>query len=243
MAVLKGIRNTQILLNPSLDKVVDCTSDKTSTRIRVTALQAFAANPCNKKLQETALALLKNRNEDSEIRIEAYLAAVECPSGNLANELQALIDSEPIIQVGSFITTHLSSLRASTDSTRQAARDHFRHLRTSKKYPYDPRRYSFNREFSYAIDALGLGSSVDTNVIYSQRSFLPRSGRFNLTGELFGNAFNVLELNGRQENLDLFIEHYFGPKGILRSQSLQDMVRFSFYFPKYFILITIKRYR
>ncbi len=224
VAVLKGIRNTQNLVNPVLDKVVACTNDKTTTRIRVAALQAFAANPCHKKVQNTALGILKNRNEDSELRIEAYLAAVECPSSALANEIKTLIDSEPIYQVGSYITSHLATIRSSTDPKREAAREFFQDVRTEKEYPFDPRRYSFNREFSYAIDSVGFGSSIDTNVIYSQRSFLPRSGRLNFTGELFGNSFNVLEFNGRQENLDLFVEHYFGPKGVISTQSAQEMI-------------------
>lgn len=221
--MLKGLRNSQNILNPALDRVIQCTNEKNSARVRVVALQAFTANPCNNKLQAAALSILKNRNEDSEVRIEAYLAAMECPSGALANEVQALLENEPIYQVGSYINTHLNSIRASTDPKRSATREHFRNIRMSKKFPVDPRRYSFNNEFSYAIDSMGLGSSYDTNVIYSQTSFLPRSARFNMTGELFGNAFNMLEVNGRQENLDNVIEHYFGPNGILRKMNKQQI--------------------
>lgn len=223
VAVLKGIRNSQTILNSALESIIKCANNKNPNRIRVTALQAFSANPCNRKLQQGAASIMKNRDEDSEVRIEAYLAAVECPSGALANDVQALLSSEPINQVGSFINTHLDSIKASTDPKRESIRAHFKNLRTSKKYPFDPRRYSFNREVSYAIDSLGLGSSVDTSVIYSQQSFLPRSVRLNVTGNLFGSAFNMLEVSARQENLESLLEHYFGPRGVLTRMSKQEL--------------------
>lgn len=223
VAVLKGIRNSQMIVNSALDRIVQCASNKNPNRVRVAALQAFTANPCNKKLQNAAVSVMKNRDEDSEVRIEAYLSAVECPTGALANDIQALLNTEPINQVGSFINTHLDSIRSSTDPKREATRAHFKNLRTNKKFPFDPRRYSFNREVSYAIDSLGLGSAVDSSVIYSQQSFLPRSVRLNVTGNLFGSAFNMLEVSARQENLESLIEHYFGPRGVFNRMSKQEL--------------------
>jgi hypothetical protein len=223
VAVLKGIRNSQTILNSALNNIIACMSGQKPIRVRVAALQAFTANPCNKKLQQAAISVMKNREEDSEVRIEAYLTAMECPNGNLANEIVAMIDSETINQVGTFVNSHLDSIKASTDPKREAARHHFRNVRTNKKFPFDPRRYSFNREVSYAIDSLGLGSAVDTSVIYSQRSFLPRSVKMNVTGNLFGNAFNLFELSARQENLESVIEHYFGPRGFFNRLSKQEI--------------------
>lgn len=223
VSVLKGIRNSQTILNSALDRIIQCASNKNPSRVRVAALQTFTANPCNKKLQQAATTVMKNRDEDSEVRIEAYLSLVECPSGALANEIQALLNTEPINQVGSFINTHLDSVRASTDPKREATRAHFRNLRINKKFPFDPRRYSFNRELSYAIDSMGLGSAVDASVIYSQQSFLPRSVRLNVTGNLFGSVFNMLEVSARQENLESLIEHYFGPRGVFNRMSKQEL--------------------
>ncbi|XP_055601497.1 apolipophorins [Uranotaenia lowii] len=222
VAVLKGIKNSNSLVAPLLDKVVQCTSDKASSRVRVAAFQAYPAASCNKKVVNSALNFLKNTNEDSEIRIQAYLSLVECPTAAVANEIKAVLDAEKVYQVGSFISTHLASLRASADPTRDAARLHFGNIRTSNKFPFDFRRYSFNREFSYAVESLGLGASADTSVIYSQKSFLPKSVAFNFTTEVFGNSFNVFEVEGRQDNLDRVIEHYFGPKGFFQGLDLQS---------------------
>lgn len=47
---------------------------------------------------------------------------------------------------------------------------------------------------SYNIDALGVGGNVESSVIYSQDSFVPRSVNLNLTAEVFGHSVNVLEV-------------------------------------------------
>lgn len=91
------------------------------------------------------------------------------------------------------------------------------------KFPFDFRKYSFNGEFSYAIDTLGIANAVETNVIYSQNSYLPRSTNLNLTAELFGHSFNFLEIATRQENLDRLVEHYFGPLGVFKKDVLRKI--------------------
>lgn len=220
--LLKALRNTNHLDGSALDKVITCTGKTSTTRVRVNAIQALAAAQCNPKAHATALKLLKDHEEDSEIRIEAYLVLAGCPSEQVANELQAVLNDEPSNQVGSFIASHLNTLRYSTDVTREEARAYLSKIRLSKKYPSDIRKYSFNYEASHELGSAGLGASVDASVIYSPKSFLPRSARLNLTGELFGSSFNVLELNTRQENLEAILEHYFGPKGVVTTAKPQQ---------------------
>nr|CAD7581206.1 unnamed protein product [Timema californicum] len=48
--------------------------------------------------KKSALTVLKNVHEDSELRIKAYLAAVQCPCGSLANALKDLLEAEQINQ-------------------------------------------------------------------------------------------------------------------------------------------------
>ncbi|XP_063705361.1 apolipophorins isoform X2 [Culicoides brevitarsis] len=223
VAVLKAVRNTGVMFEPVQSKLLTCIADGPSARVRVAALQAIGATTCSKVFYGKLLELLKNRSLDSEVRIEAYLALVKCPTSTLANEVKALLDDEPIYQVGSFISSHLMNIRASADPHREQLRRVLGNVRPSQRFPSDVRKYSFNRELSYAVDSLGLGASVDSNVIYSQKGFLPRSGTFNLTGELFGNVFNVFDVNVRQENLEQVFEHFFGPKGELKSSNFQEL--------------------
>lgn len=223
--VLKGIRNTHKIADNAANALIECASNDRSARVRVAALQAYSAASCNANLQNKALSVLKDRNEDSELRIEAYLAAVSCPSGDVANQIAEIINSETVYQVGGFITTHLRSIRDSTDPSREAARHHLSNIRVTKKFPIDPRRYSYNSEVSYALESFGLGASADFNLIYSQNGFLPRSGRLNLTTEVFGKHFNVLEFSARQENLESILEYYLGPKGYLNQENVLNFLK------------------
>lgn len=221
VAVLKGLRNTQHLINA--DTTISCTSAHQTKRVRVAALQTLTAAACNLKVQQNALQLLQNQELDSELRIEAYLTLVSCPSATVANEVKSLLDAETSLQVGSFITTHLAALRSSTDPYRETARQHFANVRTTKRFKNDIRQYSFNHEYSYSLGSLGVGASADARLIYSQDDFVPRSGRLNITGQLFGESFNVIDISARQENIDLLLEHNFGPKGLFNRLSRQEL--------------------
>lgn len=225
VAILKGLNGAKGVHGALLDKIVRCSSEGNAGRVRAAAIQALKSASCDRKTQSAALNLLKNRKDDSEFRIEAYLVLVDCSSPQIADEVLKLLEDEPVYQVGSFITSHLSNLRSSTDLYREKARKDFADVSSSKKFPSDVRKFSFNHEFSYEFGSLGLGGSTDSNVIYSQNSFTPRSIRTNITGELFGTSFNVFELSGRQENFDLVLERYFGPKGYFNTLNKQDTIR------------------
>ncbi|ALC48137.1 Rfabg, partial [Drosophila busckii] len=215
--ILKGIGNAQDLANNVVTALSECAapSNGRSNRIRVAALQAFSGVACNPTLGTRALELLKDQSEDSELRIEAYLAAITCPSAELANQISDIVNSEKVYQVGGFIESSLRSIRDSTDVAREQQKYHFENIRVTKNFPKDYRRYSFNNELSYKLDALGISASLDQKLIYSQHGFLPRSARLNVTTELFGTNFNVIEASMRQENLENILEYYLGPKGLL----------------------------
>jgi len=212
---LKGIGNTEGLGASVSAALTECASPGRAIRIRVAALQAFDAKSCDASVQAKALELLRDRNEDSELRIEAYLALVECPTAQLANDLAEIVNSETVYQVGGFIASHLKAIRDSTDATREKQRHYLGNIRITKQFPRDVRRYSFNNELSYRFDALGSSASADYKLIYSQQGFLPRSARLNVTAEVFGTNFNVFEASMRQENLESVLEYYVGPKGLL----------------------------
>ncbi|EDW83617.1 uncharacterized protein Dwil_GK13707 [Drosophila willistoni] len=222
--ILKGIGNAQSLAATIGSALTECASTGRSNRIRVAALQAFSTIGCDSGLQTKAIELLKDHNEDSELRIEAYLAAIACPTAEIANQIAEIVNSEKVYQVGGFIASNLKAIRDSTDATREQQRYHLSNIRVTKQFPRDYRRYSFNNEVSYKIDALGFGASSDYKLIYSQHGFLPRSARLNVTTEVFGTNFNVFEASVRQENLETVLEYYLGPKGLL-NKDFEEIVK------------------
>nr|CAD7581205.1 unnamed protein product [Timema californicum] len=96
--------------------------------------------------------------------------------------------------VGSFIVSHLRNLRATSNPEKQQAKEQLKEVRTTKRFPEDFRKFSHNIEFSYLLDGLNVGTTTESNVIFSQKSFLPRSASLNLTTEVFGHSFNLLEV-------------------------------------------------
>ncbi|XP_045779870.1 apolipophorins [Maniola jurtina] len=224
VAVLKGIRNIGHLEDALIDKLVHCAADNNvKARVRVAALEAFQADSCSSKVKKTAMDIMKNRQLDSEIRIKAYLAVIDCPCGKSANEIKTLLESEPVHQVARFISTSLRAIRASANPDKQHARQHYGLIGIPNKYNVDDRKYSFYREMSYNVDALGVGGNVEQSVIYSQDSFIPRSVSLNLTAEVFGHNVNILEVGGRQGNLDRVVEHFLGPRGLFRTKEPQEL--------------------
>jgi hypothetical protein len=96
--------------------------------------------------------------------------------------------------VGSFIVSYLRNLRASTNPSKEHIKAVYGEVRTTKRFPVDFRKFSHNFEFSYLLSGLNLGSTAESNVIYSQKSFLPRASTLNLTTVLFGNYLNLFEV-------------------------------------------------
>ncbi|XP_071631577.1 apolipophorins [Temnothorax longispinosus] len=224
VSALKALGNTKYLDDATLQKVVGIAEDKNvRNRVRVAAIEALPTR-CTMKWKNVLLKVLGNREEDSEIRIKSYLALVACPCPHVAEGLKETLDKETVNQVGSFIQSHLRNLRASADPSKAEAKRHLGQIKPRNKFPEDFRKFSFNNELSYNVGGIGVGSAAESNVIYSQNSFVPRSLNLNLTTEIFGRSFNFLELNTRIENLDRLIEHYFGPKGRFTQDEAEDLV-------------------
>lgn len=224
VSALKALGNTRYLDDGTLQKIVNIAEDKNvRNRVRVAAIEALPTR-CSMKWKNVLLKVLGDREEDSEIRIKSYLSLVACPCQHVASNLKEILDKETVNQVGSFIQSHLRNLRASADPNKANAKKHLSQIKSRTKFPEDFRKFSFNNELSYNVGGIGVGSSVESNVIYSQDSFVPRSVNLNLTTEIFGRSFNFLELNTRIENLDRLLEHYFGPKGRLTQDEVEDLV-------------------
>jgi len=224
IASLKGLHNARHLTDDVAAKVAACAADKSAkTRVRVAAVEAFFADPAKSSLKETATAILKDVEEDSELRIKAYLALVQAPCPHVADVVKHLVDNEPINQVGSFVISHLRNLRASVNPEKEVAKQFLGNIISKKKFPIDQRKFSRNYEVSYSLDAINVGAVGEVNRIFSQKSFIPRSVSLNLTTQLFGHSLNLAEIGLRAENLEWHLERYFGPKGLIKSKGIKFM--------------------
>jgi len=162
--------------------------------------------------KESMLVLLESRELDSEVRINAYLAAMQCADDQTLVRIQSILESEEINQVGSFIWTHLTNLQQTASPAKASIRAILENVQLQKQFDLDKRKFSRNVEFSTFSELLNIGASVESNLIWSADSFVPRSAMLNLTVDVFGQSVNLLEVGGRIQGLEDLLEKVFGPE-------------------------------
>jgi len=100
-----------------------------------------------------------------------------------------------------------------SDRHKQDIRALLENVNLKNEFDLDKRKFSRNYEGSMFLDAFNTGAKAEGDLIWSQKSFLPRSAALNLTVDLFGHSINMFEMGGRVEGMDYFMEQFFGPDG------------------------------
>ena len=136
-----------------------------------------------------------------------------CPEGTTLDRVLRILETEPINQVGSFIWTHLTNLQETSNPLKQQIRAILENEVLKKAFDLDKRKFSRNLEWSLFSELINMGGSVESNVIFSENSFLPRSAMVNLTIDMFGQSVNLLEMGGRMQGMEQMLEKFFGPGG------------------------------
>ena len=171
------------------------------------------------------MAVFRNREKDSELRIAAYLATMTCPSNIVMSKVRYLLESEEVNQVGSFVWSHLTNLMETSSPLKQDIRKIINNERLKKEFNLEKLKYSRNYEASFFLEKLNTGAAVDSNFIWSSKSFLPRSAMTNITFDFFGHSVNLLEIGGRIEGLEYFLESYFGPNGYFQNNDIKETTK------------------
>lgn len=105
-----------------------------------------------------------------------------------------VIESHLSPKVGAFIVSHVYNALESTSPDKVAQKKVFEQI-TLRDFPSDVRKFSRNYEIS-AFDPtlMNSGLALDTNVIFSQDSYIPRCSNSNFTVAAFGRSYNLLEV-------------------------------------------------
>ncbi|XP_076260910.1 apolipoprotein lipid transfer particle isoform X2 [Rhynchophorus ferrugineus] len=180
--------------------------------IRIAAVETFRRLPCE-KTRSYFESIFKDQNQDSEVRIAAYLQVMKCPSYILVRTIAFNLRNEEVNQVGSFVWSHLHNLIKSANPLKVEIQSLLSEADLVEKFSNDIRKFSHNREGSIYFDEYNIGGNYETNVIFSPSSYIPRTAMLNLTVDLFGKSVNLLEIQGRMEGFERYFESLFGPKG------------------------------
>jgi Domain of unknown function (DUF1943)/Lipoprotein amino terminal region len=155
--------------------------------------------------------LLENRQADSELRINAYLAVMQCATEETLQRVQSVLESDEVNQVLSFIWTHLTNLRETASPLKRQIRAILENAELKKEFDMDKRKFSRNIELSTFSELLNVGGTVESNLIWSGQSFIPRSASLNLTVDMFGRSINLFEVGGRVQGAEDILERILGP--------------------------------
>ena len=226
--VLKGIRNLGSILQ-SKEVLEKCFQDKSNSPfVRVTVIEAVRKWELSCSFTDSGLlGLMRDREEDSEVRINAYLALMTCPSEPIIENIKNLLLNEEVNQVGSFIWTHLSNLQETRSKI--GGKLFMKRIIGSdvlqNKWRSDVRKFSRNVEVSHFFNEYKVGGTLEGNIIFSEKSYIPRSFMLNLTMSLFGENINIFEIGGRTEDFENFVEDLFGPNGYFKDDTLHNFVK------------------
>ncbi|KAL1492708.1 hypothetical protein ABEB36_010924 [Hypothenemus hampei] len=180
--------------------------------VRVAAVETFRRLPC-KKHQSYFESVFENQEQDTEVRIAAYLQLMRCPTYLLVRKISFRLREEQVNQVGSFVWSHLHNIIKSANPLKLEIQSLLSEEDLIEKFSTDIRKFSHNRDGSLYFDEYNIGGNYETNVLFSPSSYIPRAGMLNLTVDLFGKYVNLLEVQGRLEGFEHYVESLFGPGG------------------------------
>ncbi|XP_026671389.1 uncharacterized protein LOC108627461 isoform X2 [Ceratina calcarata] len=217
MEVLKAIGNMGLETERLSKLLNECTDDIGGflpMEIRVASIEAHRRMPsCEQTRDLHFLNRYRNFSLDSEIRIASYLQVMRCPDYNVVKTIKHTLRSEEINQVGTFVWSHLTNLYNSASPTRIEIQSLLTDRDIDDKFNSDRRKFSRNYDGSFFSEEYNFGANYQGNLIFSPKSYIPRSATFNLTFDLFGESVNVFEMTTRLEGLEYYAEKFFGPDG------------------------------
>ncbi|XP_069692884.1 uncharacterized protein Apoltp isoform X2 [Periplaneta americana] len=222
LVAIKALGNIGIpvtTLNPTLRVCIE--NKQLPMEIKIAAIHAHRRLPCQ-DTREYFLKLFRDQSVDSELRIASYLEVMKCPTYIIVKTVKHSLEEEEVNQVGSFVWSHLTNLLKSSSPSKVEIQALLQDKDLSSKFNSDMRKYSRNYEGSMFFENYNVGGSYESNVIFSPKSYLPRSAMFNLTVDLFGESVNVLEVAGRMEGFEHYVESIFGPNGPLSSSKVKE---------------------
>ncbi|XP_064218945.1 uncharacterized protein LOC110568750 [Aotus nancymaae] len=210
--VLKAIGNAGLAAMALTPTLSACASLRRSTpEIRLGAIQAFRRVPCSAD-RSVLSHLYQSPEEDAEIRINAYLALMRCPSEEVFAQVRRTQAGELSTQVGSFVWSHLLQLLETHDPLKRALRDTLPEDILSQEFHPEMWKHSSYSDVTFRSVSGILGANLEGTLLFSPVSFLPRSATVNLTIHIMDRAFNLLELGLRLENAEEIARRLFGRK-------------------------------
>ncbi|XP_050543186.1 apolipophorins-like isoform X2 [Daktulosphaira vitifoliae] len=210
IASLKGIGNIQYM-SEDLTKYIAMliVGDQVKPRIKAAALDMVKTYAQNPLIQEACKIIFINKIKDSELRIKAFLVFALYPTSNKASIIKNVLESKDSInQLRTYIMSYLNNLQSTNDAQKLDQKSIYGRIQYESKNKSfnDVLRFSQNFEFSQKCSMFNSKFIANGDVLYSQKSFVPRSTSFTLKTTIFGHSYDVLEISYRGDNMERILE-------------------------------------
>ncbi|XP_031778090.1 uncharacterized protein LOC100118388 isoform X3 [Nasonia vitripennis] len=229
LEALKAVGNAGVETAALPGLLRGCAADESGflpTEVRVAAIEAHRRLPsCEAARDQFLIGQYRNFSLDAELRIASYLQLMRCPDYNVVKLVRRSLEEEEVNQVGSFVWSHLRNLLSSSSPTRIEIQSLLADRELGSKFNSDLRKFSRSYESSFFSEEHNLGANSQSNLVFSAKSYVPRSASLNLTLDLLGESVNLFEVSLRAEGLEFYAEGLFGPGAPLSGLKLGEHLR------------------
>lgn len=219
-------RNSQSRIE---EKIFRCITDTTvPDNVTIAAIHAFRRFVPTQQISDKLLAVLADHQETHQVRMVACMASVRMASDKTAvRNIVKVMENEKIDQVKAFMVSHLRNVIKSEDPHYKKVAEHLKqvlHERGQSDLPNIKARipHSLHLEASkfYQVPFLDdeeneFGAQVESSVMFSTKSYLPKAFHLNVSTEIFGDYMNILETGVSMEGVENLVEKVLGPQGII----------------------------
>lgn len=227
VASLKALGNIGVITPEVADTVFKCLeSEHVGNQVRINAAYAFRNVKCELQVTNRLIHLAVDPEMDTEIRIASYLVAVRCMTKKDLQFVISMVTPENNEQVRGFILSHLINLQKSTAPYKNRLRYYLSDIAVPNNLTLNIMKYSRNIDLSYFDVQFKVGIGLESNIVYTPGSFVPRSIGLNLTSSIGGTFVNLGEYGIRLEGLDSLLRTLFGPGGLLvHRSSISELIK------------------
>ncbi|KRZ36271.1 Vitellogenin, partial [Trichinella pseudospiralis] len=213
IATLRAFGNINAPLS-ALETRLNCLKQKElALEIRLAALQSVRRVVCLDSVLEILMQRYSDVEEHAEIRNSAFLLLMNCPSENIIQQVLQTLRNEQSLQVGSMVWSYLETLRYSESPSRELLHRLLMFESVKPKFDKDFYKFSHFHHISTFSKRENVGFDFEHAVLFAPDEYMPKQAFLNFTIHMYGQSMNLLEIGGRADGLDLFVEDLFGPNG------------------------------
>ncbi|XP_064081190.1 LOW QUALITY PROTEIN: uncharacterized protein LOC135197898 [Macrobrachium nipponense] len=224
---LRALSNAGVL--PEGHVIERCYKNKLmKPEIRVAAFETYRRVSCRHLDLETPWQILDDADDEVDVRIAAYLSLVMCApeTPNFFTRVKNFLHKEEVNQVGGYIWTHVNNLaeKPGGNSYSRELSQLANHHTLRAKFTTNAFRTSRNYRWAQFSEMLNVGASLDSDLIFTPRSYFPRIEHHKFHVDFLENSIDAFEIIGEFENMEDMVQDFFSKGQYLENEEIYKVL-------------------